>query len=30
MQLKCAGPCPADKPENPGGSVIFIDEICAW
>lgn len=30
LQLKCAGPCIADKPENPAGSVIFVDEIGAW
>ena len=30
LKLKCAGPCAADKPENPAGSVIFIDEIGAW
>jgi len=30
LQLTCAGPCPADKKDNPGGSVIFMDEIGAW
>ncbi|MDD4971503.1 MAG: glycoside hydrolase family 20 protein [Paludibacter sp.] len=30
LQLTCAGPCAADKKENPGGSVIFMDEIGAW
>jgi hexosaminidase len=30
LKLKCAGPCAADKPENPAGSVIFMDEIGAW
>jgi hexosaminidase len=30
LQLKCAGPCAADKPVNPAGSVIFVDEIGAW
>jgi len=30
LKLKCADPCAADKPENPAGSVIFMDEIGAW
>ena len=30
LQLKCAGPCAADKLVNPAGSVIFVDEISAW
>jgi len=30
LKLKCAGPCVADKPENPAGSIIFMDEIEAW
>jgi hexosaminidase len=30
LQLKCAGPCSADKAIHPGGSVIFMDEIGAW
>jgi len=30
LKLKCAGPCFADKPENPAGSIIFMDEIEAW
>lgn len=30
LQLKCAGPCAADKAVNSAGSVIFVDEIGAW
>jgi len=30
LELKCAGPCPADKKDKPAGSVIFMDEISAW
>ncbi|MDP4239843.1 MAG: family 20 glycosylhydrolase [Bacteroidota bacterium] len=30
LQLKSAGPSPADNPESSIGSMIFMDEIGAW